>query len=779
MRATVALIGKNEQNTIPRLISSLGVFREMGGEILLVDTGSTDSTIKVAKSLGITVYETGDKFYKTVSKVREKQINRTFIVSGEKHMPMSDSKFFDFAAARNYAVSLAKTDFVLTPDCDEIFAELDLDILEKVIGEGYEKIWSTFICSWDASGNPVLKLSHCRMYDRRKFSWKGMIHESLEGSGKEITLPIILHHRPEIRSRQEYLGALALCAYNDRRNDRISHYFARELMYRGRAKSAIREFRKHIDLKGWSVERSQSAVYLGDCLLSLEREDEAVHAWQLAWDIDATRRMPLIRLAGFYDKKGDFRRAATYALAATAVPYQQFYIDDESHYRELPYEIAFRNFWYIGSTCKVESKRCFDKAMEIAPWKHEIIKNWFFYYPTPLVSIVIPHLGRPEKLVRLKKSIEQHAGYGNLEVIIEEDSFENRQGAPKTFKRGVEKARGELIMFLGNDCIGQSDFVLQAVIKMHQTFGPAMDGLVCLNDQVACDGGKKATHWLASKKLLPMLDGEFFNTAYEHCFCDNELTDRCKQLDKYVFAPLAIITHDNVLNNGGELDEVLKIAYDADRYKRDEQTYYRRKAEYSAHGPVGPIEPVTITIRRPYPQVGSSIDLRNKFAGLDIENLRVLNIGLGTMLSGIARQLFYWRFKRLDHVDTHLPYIEAAKRQQWDAQEVRYFNKGLQQVDNFEDYDLILIFDVLEHLEKHESMTVLDLINKSGAKLLVFGPLEKEFRENTFGAESQDHLSLWTENDFKDKGYATELLVGFHRDEKNIWDAVWAQNWGK
>lgn len=766
MQATVTLIGKNEQNTIPKLIESLTKFRERGGDVLLIDTGSTDNTVKVAKTLGITVYETGDKFYRIVNEARVKQINRTFIVAGEEPIQLRNEKFFDFAAARNYAASLAKTNFILAPDCDEVFAELDLDILEKTINEGYEKIWTTLICSWDANNNPITKLSHCRIYDRRKLYWKGMIHEILEGNGKETTLPIVLHHHPEPRPRQQYLGALALCAYNNRSDDRISHYFARELMYRGRTKSAIREFGKHIKLKGWSVERSQSAVYLGDCLLSLKKEDEAVSAWQLALNIDATRRMPLIKLAEYYDKKGDFRHAAIYAIASTSIPYQQYYIDDTSHYRELPWEIAFRNLWYIGDDCKIESKKCFDQALEIAPWKHEVIMNWFFYYPTPLVSIVIPHLGRPDKLERLKESIKQHAGYSNLEVIVVEDSFEDRQGAPKTFKRGVEKTKGDLVMFLGNDCIGQSDFVLQAVIQMYRAFGSEMNGLVCLNDQVACDGGKKATHWLASKKLLPYIGGEFFCTEYEHCFCDNELTDRCQALGKYTFAPLAVISHDNVLNNGGELGEVLKIAYDPDRYKRDEQTYYRRRAEYNTHHILP--EPVVVVPERIYPQVPSSIDLRRKFAGLDIENLRVLNVGIGSMQSGIARQLFYWKFKRLDNIDPHTPCVEEAKLKKWDSLEVNCYSKVLQEITNFGDYDLILLFDVLEHLEKHESIKALDQIDAVGIKLLIFSPLEVEFKPDI-----HDHLSLWTEEDFKARGYQVEVLSGFHGNM----DAVWVQNW--
>jgi len=59
--------------------------------------------------------------------------------------------------------------------------------------------------------------------------------------------------------------------------------------------------------------------------------------------------------------------------------------------------------------------------------------------------------------------------------------------------------------------------------------------------------------------------------------------------------------------------------------------------------------------------------------------------------------------------------------------------------------------------------------------LLVFGPLEKEFRPNIYRVEAQDHLSLWTEQDFIDLGFKTEVLTDFHLGEGGKrFDAIWA-----
>jgi len=177
----------------------------------------------------------------------------------------------------------------------------------------------------------------------------------------------------------------------------------------------------------------------------------------------------------------------------------------------------------------------------------------------PKVSIVIPTLGRQEKLQRLLKLIDENANYPDYEVIVQEDNFENRQGAPKTLKKGVERSTGDLVMFLGNDVIPQKDFLILAVMKMANTF-PDMDGLVGLNDGYW--HGELATHWLASKKLLPYLDGEFFHTGYKHCGCDNELTERCRMRGKYVWCEESKVYHDHPIQNGfKETDRVYTLAY--------------------------------------------------------------------------------------------------------------------------------------------------------------------------------------------------------------------------
>jgi len=171
-----------------------------------------------------------------------------------------------------------------------------------------------------------------------------------------------------------------------------------------------------------------------------------------------------------------------------------------------------------------------------------------------------------------------------------------------------------------------------------------------------------------------------------------------------------------------------------------------------------------------YPAVPPEIDLRLRLPKENRSQMRVLNVGIGSGKSGLACQLPFLIFRRLDHVEIHKPYIDEAMKIEWDSFEVNFIHEDIRNIDYWP-YDIVLMFDILEHLPKEDSLKLMDKIK---CKQVIFIPLEKEFRKNIYGAESQDHLSLWTEDDFKNRGYQTEVLKDFHHEDNKIFDALWA-----
>ncbi len=382
---------------------------------------------------------------------------------------------------------------------------------------------------------------------------------------------------------------------------------------------------------------------------------------------------------------------------------------------------------------------------------------WYKYIiDFPKVSIVIPTLGREDKLQTLLHNIKENAEYTNYEVIVESDSFENRQGTPKTLKKGIEKSTGELVMFLGNDCIPEKNFLFLAVIAMIREFSN-LDGLIGLNDGYWF-GGDLSTHWLASKKLLPYLEGEFFYTGYHHLGCDNELTERCRRIGKYFWAEEAKVYHDHPIQSKftSETDEVYNLAYDEKSKIEDTKLLEERSKKYNF------IIRSPLKAPRKYPEnIHPSIDLRKRLK--NYRDLNVLNVGVGSGTSILEQQLPFFRFNQLFNIDIYQPYLDFANKNViWDSKFVFFENKDIRNITDFDYFDLVLMFDVIEHLPKIEALKVLANLKKSSCKLLMFVPEETGQYKNETGVDSMTHLSYWKSEEFISIGFKVEIISDFN-----------------
>jgi GT2 family glycosyltransferase/Flp pilus assembly protein TadD len=95
---SICMIVKNEEKHLVRCLKSV---RDVVDEMIIVDTGSTDKTVNIAKIFGAKIYE--------------------FPWTG------------DFAAARNESLKYATGDWTLILDADEVIAERDFDELKTSI----------------------------------------------------------------------------------------------------------------------------------------------------------------------------------------------------------------------------------------------------------------------------------------------------------------------------------------------------------------------------------------------------------------------------------------------------------------------------------------------------------------------------------------------------------------------------------------------------------------------------------------------------------------------
>ena len=401
---SVALIARNEAITLPRMIGSLKEFQERGGEIWVLDTGSTDNTVEVAKSLGCKVEAVGDRFKIVIDEELANKINSRFIVGDEAPLVKAGESLFDFASARNYISDFPENDMIATPDCDEIYTKLDLDKLDEVIENGAEQLEYEFVFSHDHLGNPIIKFKHCKFYNRKKLKWTGIIHEVLKGSANQIYLGediIKLEHYQNVTTnRGGYIKGLAIDCYNNPDNDRNSHYLAREMFYFGRYKSAIKEFLNHISMNRWPTEAAQSMMFIGDCYQYLGDHDEMLKWYTKSVEKEA-RREPLMHLAEYYFARNMHRQVIVYCEAALAVTQLPFYSNHQPYYENVPHELLYISYWWAGD--KEKSKEHYLKALAWKPTHPRYLNDGKFYDMPTTLDVYTDKIVNGENFVFVKR----------------------------------------------------------------------------------------------------------------------------------------------------------------------------------------------------------------------------------------------------------------------------------------------------------------------------------------------------------------------------------------
>ena len=143
---SVCIIAKNEEKHIEECCKCLTPY---GFEIVLVDTGSTDRTVELAKQYTDRIY----------------------------HFDWCN----DFSAAKNYAMGKASYDWILSIDCDEYIESIDLSVLtthmeSQPTAAGRILIRNRFTENGQTAYEQV-RVS--RFVNRRYYHFEGAVHEQL------------------------------------------------------------------------------------------------------------------------------------------------------------------------------------------------------------------------------------------------------------------------------------------------------------------------------------------------------------------------------------------------------------------------------------------------------------------------------------------------------------------------------------------------------------------------------------------------------------------------
>lgn len=263
MKICVYAICKNEEKFIERWYESV---KEADG-IYVLDTGSTDNSVNLLKSLGVVV--------------------RQEIISPWR-----------FDIARNKSLEMIPDDFdiCICLDLDEVLNKGWSKTIKSLWKDGLTRLRYVYNWSLDKNNQPIISFYGEKIHKRKGFTWVNPVHEILRYNGEEkylYTDKVIVNHYPDSKkSRSSYLPLLELAVKEDPRNDRNMHYLGREYMYYGKYEEAISTLERHLSLESatWKDERCASMRFIARCYMKLNRPREAI-----MWSNLAIKESPYLR----------------------------------------------------------------------------------------------------------------------------------------------------------------------------------------------------------------------------------------------------------------------------------------------------------------------------------------------------------------------------------------------------------------------------------------------------------------------------------------------------
>lgn len=238
---SLCMIVKNEEAHLARCLESI---KSYVSEIIIVDTGSTDKTEKIAR------------------KFATKYVKFT-------HCNYPDGSIRDFSSARQHSFDLATQPWVMWIDADDVvngsenLPKMIADIDEKRQGQD-AYVMLPYEYAHDDDGNCICLHYRERIVTKRdSFMWKGPVHEVLVSKPDVIVQSFssetvrIIHERQKIKKLHDPNRNLRIlkdyCA--DHSDDpRQFYYLGLEQSNVGDLKGAEETLKKYVQISGWDDE---------------------------------------------------------------------------------------------------------------------------------------------------------------------------------------------------------------------------------------------------------------------------------------------------------------------------------------------------------------------------------------------------------------------------------------------------------------------------------------------------------------------------------------------
>lgn len=286
---SLCMIVKNEEDVLGRCLTSA---LDIVDEIVIVDTGSTDNTKKIAQ-------EYTDKIF--------------------------DFKWIDdFSAARNFSFSKSTMDFTLWLDADDIILEEDREKFKQLkqnLTKDIDNVMMMYNVGFDENGVVTLSYFRERLSKRINNSkWSEPVHEYLQMGGNIINSDVCITHKKEHaavvgRNRSIYEKLLS---EGKPLSPRGLFYYSRELFQNGFFVEAIKYFNEFLDTeKGWVEDNISACFDLSKCYTIIGDKKSMLKILLRSFEYDTPRAEICCNIGTYYFEAGDYNKAIFwYKLAA-------------------------------------------------------------------------------------------------------------------------------------------------------------------------------------------------------------------------------------------------------------------------------------------------------------------------------------------------------------------------------------------------------------------------------------------------------------------------------
>jgi glycosyltransferase involved in cell wall biosynthesis len=242
LEVTACLIVRNEETVLRRCLTSIAAFVD---DICVIDSGSTDGTVDIARSFGATVVVDA-----TLADRR--------------------GRMLDFASARNAALSLARSHWVLSIDADEVLHVQDRRAFRSMLASRRLHAIEVEI----RSGGVQWYLP--RFFARKPWTrWHERVHEWIDVRGpvRRATNVVITNLPHKIHKESAAARDLRLCRRllaEDPDNLRAVLYLARAFRRRGSYQAAIPYYDRYSHEATYEPGRYIAEIGAATCWLLLK-----------------------------------------------------------------------------------------------------------------------------------------------------------------------------------------------------------------------------------------------------------------------------------------------------------------------------------------------------------------------------------------------------------------------------------------------------------------------------------------------------------------------------